>query len=467
MEHLTLDGRFAWLRRIGWILLLAGGAAVLGWSIARENWLLLLAVAGVPLLAIWPVPLAFGAYAFLVPFDVVGVVGKGGAALTFLAGVLAGGVLLVTGYLRHRLERPSVAALWWFLFVVWGALTCLWAIDQDVAISLLPTTFGMLFLYLVASSVRLTREEFSWIVLATILGGCAAAAYSSSQYYAGVVYHGRVLAGRSSLILGENETDPNMFAASLFLPLSLAVGRFLDSRGWQRTLYLAMGGLITLGVVLTMSRGALIGLAVMILIYVLRLGLDRRVIVPVSMALVAVMALHNSLLGRLEDAQATGGAGRLYIWEVGFASLKHYGLFGAGLRNFSLAYTEYMGEGSRVYSYNGAGAHNIYLEVAVELGLVGLGLMAMAVFSTVRASRQIRVRAKPRPIVSMVAYEAATWAMLTSSFFVGMLWRKAFWLVWIMCALVTRLAKDESVEAVTDSPKAVRETHPSTLAWNR
>jgi O-antigen ligase len=458
-KRLVGDNRFAWLRqRLGWIMLLIGGAACLGWVISQEKWLLLLVLATVPLVVLWPVPLALGAYVFLVPFDSVGIIGqeKDGAAITFFAGALAGAILFVTGYLRRRLERPPAAALWWTLFVVWGGLSYLWAIDESRVILVLPTAMGLLFLYLVAASVRITREEFSWIVLATILGGCAAAIYSSSQYYSGVFFQGSAGAstGRSSLIIGEAQTDPNVFATTLFLPLSLVVGRFLESRGWRRICYVAMGGLISLAVVLTMSRGAMLGLAVMIFIYFRRLGFDRRVLVPISVVLLSLLALPDRFLGRVQTAESSGGAGRLYIWEVGLAALKKYGLVGAGLRNFDKAYAEFLGAGSQVFTYKSIDAHNIYILVAVELGVVGLGLMGMAIFSAIRAGRRIQDRLNQRMMNSTVPYEAAAWAMLTSSFFVGTLWRKSFWLVWIMYAMIVRLAKDKAGSSTRSGPKA-------------
>jgi O-antigen ligase len=89
----------------------------------------------------------------------------------------------------------------------------------------------------------------------------------------------------------------------------------------------------------------------------------------VSIVLLSLMTLPQSFLGRLQSAEASGGAGRLDIWEVGFAALKHHGLFGAGLLNFGEAYTKYVGEGSPIYSYKEADAHNIYLSVAVDLGM--------------------------------------------------------------------------------------------------
>lgn len=104
--------------------------------------------------------------------------------------------------------------------------------------------------------------------------------------------------------------------------------------------------------------------------------------------------------------------------------------------------------------------------MAVDLEIVGVGLLGMAIFSALRAGRRIQDRLNQRLVNSIVPYEAAAWAMLTASFFVGMLWRKSFWLVWIMYALVVRLAKDKAGHLATDSPKAVRERPPA-FSWSR
>ena len=472
MKTLSLSENIHWteqsgLRRLLWAILLVVGAAFLGWNVAHEKWLLLAGLAGLPLLAMWPVPLALGVFVFLVPFDGVAVIGgKGGLALTFVAGGMAAVVLLVTGFLRRRLQRPPITALWWALFIAWGAITSLWAIDQDLAVHALPTAVGTLVLYVVASSVRITREELNWVVLAAILGGVAAAAYSSHEFYSGVFYQATT-AGRSSLIMGEEAMDPNVFAASLFLPLSLVVGRFFESRGWRRTLYLGMGGLIAVAIVLTMSRGAMLGLGAMIFIYFRRLGLDRRVLIPVAIVLLSLLVLPERFMVRLQNAESSGGAGRIYIWQAGLASLKHYGLFGAGLHNFGEAYSQNIGAGTRVHRFGESDAHNDYLLLAVELGPIGIGFMGLALVSALKAGRRLQDRVNQRLANSLVSYEAAAAAMLTSSFFVGMFWRKAYWLVWIMYVLVLRVVSHEADQVVEDPPAPLKVTRASQLVWNR
>ena len=67
----VIDQKFGGSRRLGWVGLLIGAAVFIGWNIAHEKWLLLASVGAIPFLALWPVPLALGAFVILVPFDVV------------------------------------------------------------------------------------------------------------------------------------------------------------------------------------------------------------------------------------------------------------------------------------------------------------------------------------------------------------------------------------------------------------
>jgi putative inorganic carbon (HCO3(-)) transporter len=247
--------------------------------------------------------------------------------------------------------------------------------------------------------------------------------------------------GRSSLIIGDRELDPNIFAASLFLPLSLALGRFLEARGWmRRTFWLAITAAIGTAVLLTMSRGALLALVVMVVVFILRMGVKRQVLIPVTLVLLMLPLLPSRFYTRVEESESTGGAGRLYIWQTGFEAFRHYPLIGAGEQNFSVAAEQYLGAASQVYSYSQADSHNSYLAVAVELGIVGLALMFMAIRSSLR---EARIGWKGPPVISLVALEAACWAMLASTFFVSMLWRKAFWLPFILLALAVRIHKEQ------------------------
>jgi O-antigen ligase len=420
------------------LFLLVATGVLLGFAIGKENWRLLGAVAGMFLLLVWPVRTAVGLYAFLIPWEDLTVMGHGADRTTLLwyAGGIAIPVLLSIGVIRQGIVRPPRAALFWSLLVFWAAASSLWAIKPDKALGRIPTAASLWVLYLAAVSVRITRKEFSSIALMVVAGGATAALYSAHQYFNGngmVDFEG----SRASLSESTNTADPNFFAASLLLPLSIAFGEVLSSsNGLRRVFMLAATGAIGLAVFLTMSRGALLAVLVIACVFFHRLRLNWRLLIPVAVLGAALLVMPNLFFHRFQEAAATRGAGRLDIWEVGMTALGHYGLIGAGLENFGDAYSLYAGTG-RFFVGFGRAAHNVFLNTSVELGILGLILLVAAIASHLRALQRLRSSMNHLPPARLVALEAACWAMLTSSLFLDLLWRKVFWFSWIMLVLAT------------------------------
>ena len=424
------------------VLLLLTAAAI-GASIVRQSWMFLGTAFGLCLITLWPVQSTLGIFALLVPFDSVLALGSSdkGMTLTFVFGALAIAVLLGTGLGFQRLATPPRAALWWMLFVLWGASSALWAYDQAAVVARFPTMFSLLVLYIIASSYRMHEREFSGIVAMTILGGCLAALIAFYQFYHGHIYQG----ARGSLIIGSRETDPNIFAASLLLPLSLAVGEFWVTVGlFRRMLMLLAAGAIATGIFVTMSRGALLALAAMVIVYLVKLRMSWRIFVPVTVLLIGLLFSPKLLFKRVEKAEATGGAGRLYIWQAGAAAFKDHSLVGAGLENFSAIHYKYAGAARKFVGLH-RDPHNIYLQTGVELGIVGLSLLACAIVSQLRMPNPWRGgRAAIASEMQVTACQAAAWGMLIASFFLGVLWIKSFWLVWMLLNLASQKRMAES-----------------------
>jgi O-antigen ligase len=413
-------------------------ACSLGWMIASERWLLVASAFGLLLLLLRPIEVTLGLYAFLIPFEPVTTMGNGTStspAPTLLryVGLLALFVTLGVGWLRGRI-RPPQTALFWSLFMVWGGVSTLWAIDQEMALHRLPMALGLWLLYMAIVSVRLTAKEFSCIVLLTIVGGLGASIYFAYGFFRmgdaiGHVFH-----------TTETLSDPDFFSATLLLPLSLCVGGVLSSRTWLgRALFLAATGVITLALFLTMSRGALAALTGITFIFLLRLRLNWRLLLPVATAGTALMFMPPLFFQRVHEASTSRISGRLDIWQIGIHSLKSYGAFGAGLDNFSNAFQRYVGT-ARFFAGDQRSSHNIYLTAAVEFGILGIVFLFGAVRSHLRAfpppTRNIRASSR------IVAFEAACWGMLIMGFSLDILWRKGFWFVWALSAVAVHVQRE-------------------------
>ena len=196
--------------------------------------------------------------------------------------------------------------------------------------------------------------------------------------------------------------DPNYFAAILLLPLSLAIGGLLSSRFWSKRLaFLLVTLLVSYALLLSMSRGAMIAVLVMVFVYFRRLRVRKAGLIVVSLFVVASLAMPERFFSRLQGVSATQGAGgaRVGIWAVGWAAAKDYGTIGAGLSNFPIVYDKYIGA-SPHFLGSGFVAHNIYVEMLVELGLVGLFLFGFASLSQLRAAKASWVTAAHGPAES-------------------------------------------------------------------
>jgi hypothetical protein len=139
-------------------LLIACAVVILG--IVLQNYYVLAIPPAVLLLIKYPVELPLGVFAFLIPFDSVLMLGQSGHTLTWLTGAAAGGILLAYGVLSGRLTAPPRAALWWGLFILWGAASLLWALDPGQALERLPTALLLFLLYLVVVSFRISERAF-------------------------------------------------------------------------------------------------------------------------------------------------------------------------------------------------------------------------------------------------------------------------------------------------------------------
>jgi len=416
---------------------IASAGICLGIWFAREQWGLCLALVACLAIVSLPIEATFGVYLFLLPFDPITRLGTSpdGRTLSFYVGGLSTVAILGIGLLRDRLRPPPRMAWYWLAFVTWSGLTTFWALDQNTVLKEFPTVLGLLGLYVVAVCFQITKQQLSRITFLAIAGGFAASLFSISNFFAGVT----TVEARASLIFGTQQADPNLFAAALMVPLALAVGEFAREKSvFENAMLLVTATTISFAILVTMSRGAVLGLLAMAAVYLWQSGMKLQLLlitssVGCSIAGLSMLALPSLFLVRFKNALATGGAGRLDIWIAGLKALKHFFLQGAGIGNFEVAYQQYAGFAPTFRGYSRV-AHNIYLEIAVELGIVGIALFLCAVLAHLRRLYRPRSFFWRNPDPTAIACSAMIAGMLVSAFFVGMLWQKSFWITWILSA---------------------------------
>jgi len=421
----------------GWRLPAAVIVAAVGAGISSVwvGWYSVLAIVFLPLLICWPVSVSVGAFAFLIPSEAILAIADRGhtLSLTSLTGVAAASIIVFTALAARRLKAIPTATLWWGGFVLWAASTTLWAVDPKTAARSLPAVISLYVLFLAVSLFKFSEKELRSVALLCVLGGVAAAVLASYEFETGQLFGG----GRGSLMLGSQEANPNSFGIALLLPFALAFAYVLTSRRWwSRIASITALSIIFFAILLTMSRSALLSAVLIIGIYLYHYRGKWKRFAPAILIALLLLAMPKTFFVRLQESSHDAGAGRLYIWKAGLRSFEQHAIVGAGLNNFSVTYQHFAGFAPQFMGFD-RDSHNIYLQMGVDFGLVGILLFFLAVWKQFRR-RPLRT-SSPQLFPMQVACESACWAGLAAGFFGNILWTKTFWFSWILLAALTDL----------------------------
>jgi len=209
--------------------------------------------------------------------------------------------------------------------------------------------------------------------------------------------HNQVLGPPDSFIAGNTEIG---LALNMVIPLLFFLRR-QEQRLWLRRLLLAMALFSMVASLITYSRGALLGLLVVVPLLSLK-SRARVLILPLLLVagLVGPSLMPSTWTERMhtietyeEDISANQ---RLNSWWVAYQLAKDSPILGGGFRTFSLdIYQTYMP--GYIYADQQQDAHSIYFQVLGEHGFVGLGLFLTLIASTFVSLRYVIRVTRSRP----------------------------------------------------------------------
>ena len=302
---------------------------------------------------------------------------------------------------ERRAAAPTSAALLFSALIgllVFGSVSTIWA----VAPSQTHTALGRLLLnaalLVVIYTAASSRSGFRTIVYGYLLGSVFASLYTiaSGGYNA-----------TSGRLAGVVDTD--YFAAELIPAILIAACFLFMTTGSRRTRQLAaaVAAVDLAAFALTQSRGGIVGLAVALLVAVVVAGRARARIVALLLALLA--GSLGYYLGyrpaHVFDSDQRGGlngvsSGRLDLWRVAFRIFEGHPIGGVGLGNYPnggalLRNADLNLTIVRQIVTEHLVVHDTYLQMAAELGLIGLGLFARRARASGPLGRPSPRRARP------------------------------------------------------------------------
>ena len=240
--------------------------------------------------------------------------------------------------------------------------------------------------------------------------------------------------------------EKNRYAQVLLVLLPLAVSRMrIEPSRRLRVFAAACAALILCGVVLSFSRGAAVAaLIVVIAAAALRLISLRQLVATVAVVATLVALVAPDYVARLQSlgnadaalSQQSSGVdqaiqGRATENVAALHVFRDHPLLGVGPGQFFSRYSAQYGNALDLrFLQQNRRAHNLYLEIAADTGVLGLGAFLTIVLVTLVGLRRLSVRCRARSpglaslgdslLLALIAY-------LASGLFLQLAYQRYFW----------------------------------------
>lgn len=355
----------------------------------------------------------------------VGYVSKALGMLALGAGLLA---VAIDGRMR-ALKGAHAAPV---LFVLWSALTLRWSLDAEATISKAGTLLQLIGMAWLIWEFCATERHVIRLMQAYVFG----------TFYAGANALARYLVAHQTYYLryAADGFDPNDFALTLALSIPMSYCLAIRAKGPKAWIYWAQLGLTAFSVLLSASRSGFLATCVAASIVPLTFAYTRRrqkLMIAVG-ALTAALCLAAMVpasswqrLGTIGSEVRSGSLNdRGSIWRAGLEVFEEHWLAGVGSGAYPRSVEPVLGWPARWLIV----AHNTFLSVLVETGLVGFALFAVFLALEVRAVWKLQ---GPSRMV---------WAVVLMVWFAGvntLTWeiRKPTWLIFGLILAHARFAR--------------------------
>ena len=227
--------------------------------------------------------------------------------------------------------------------------------------------------------------------------------------------------------------DPNVFGQYLLMILPML---FVSKKGTGLSVGYMLAALIAVlflvGVYFTGSRGAEMGVAALIGLFLTRRFKKTGALLSAAVGALLLVAI-NATSSR--TISMSGGKDRLALWSDGMSYLKHSPLWGIGFGNFQES--------------QGMTAHNSYLLCAAELGMLGYFLwMSIVVVTMMQLGRVPKVVGASNPALAQwaVALRISLGVYLFTGFFLSRTYElPLFLLIGMSGAIITAAGGDDAI----------------------
>ncbi len=333
--------------------------------------------------------------------------------------------------------RTGAALSCLFLFLVIDA--SYFAHGGELTFAPKPFVVVLSFVMLLVTTTEMvdSAKRLRWVLLVSV----GAVAFSSLYVIKQWIAFRNVYADFRSW--GGVSGDPNYFvlSAALWMPMCFVFMRGRDVR-WERWYYLGCFSVILVAITVAASRGGFLGLVTSFAFLLWHTRERLRNFALVVLLLTPLVLLPSSLVKRLTNptrSDQEAADSRVVLWRVGIRMFEDKPILGVGLEQFKGLVPQY------AYADEEAPklvAHNTYIHLAAELGVLGLlpfvGALVLAFRSLGKVVRQTEVSGPALFHQTALAMQAGLVAFAVGAFFLTAWWQRMFWFfLFLSICLVT------------------------------
>lgn len=337
---------------------------------------------------------------------------------------------------------------WILLFILVTCISAATSISLQESRNICLLLVAFILFYFVIINVVENKRQLKFLLYLFIIGAVISAIYGIYQYMFGDLYSqawiDKNMFEDIRMRVYSTFENPNVYGEYLILVIPIIVGLIWTEKGWKKKMFLiATFGITLVALTLTFSRGCWLGIifALAILLVIIN---KRFIWLGVLGLLLLPFVLPEAIMNRflsIGDMSDSSTSYRVYIWLGTIAMLKDYWFSGIGLgiTSFNTIYP--------IYSYNSISAphsHNLYLQLIVEYGIIGLVVMVGIIYNF---CKEIAVNMKNKKDILTAGILAGLLGFMLQSMF-DYTWYNyrvvlIFWSILAFGMLSTRFSKEE------------------------
>ncbi len=306
---------------------------------------------------------------FMVPFEELLALKELQSGIFLVSAVaLALSIVKKIGGSRRR-QIPLVLILL-ALFILWCCASFIWTVDSEKTLSIVITYSSLLLFIWMIWEFTNTQRQLLGLLRSYLTGCCVTLAMLFTSYATGIKFGASDTTRYTAAGMNQN-------GLALIFDIGVLFAVYLagNTVSKWRIVYWAFVPLASLGILLTGSRAGAIGLAVALGMTGLlawsrgRKSIIMAIIIAGCTAWLAPRIVSDALLERvMEGRKAHSFMERQALWHEGLQCWDAAPITGVGAGGFMTAVRAKTGRPQV--------AHNTFVQILVDNGLVGIGLMS-------------------------------------------------------------------------------------------